>query len=216
MIKMVVFDLDGTILDTLEDLCDGVNYAISKYGYNKITLEECKSYIGHGIRNLIERSIAPSTLYLEETFQTFKKYYTANCNIKTKPYDGIIKLLNDLKNNNIKLGLISNKHIDPLKVLVDYHFNGIFDEIIGDGMNLKRKPDPESIIYILDKYKLNKDEIVYIGDSDADIKTVDNAGVKGLFVSYGFRDYQILSQLTNYPISKTVDELYININKMVK
>ena len=192
MIRAVVFDLDGTLLNTLEDLMDSCNYAIGKYGYNKITLEETRSFIGNGIKKLIERSLKGDLRYLEECFEAFKEYYYDHCNIHTKSYEGIDSLIDYLISKEIKIGVVSNKRYDTLNLLVHSHFKDKFKHIIGDGEGLKRKPDPETIVEMAKRLDVNINELCYIGDSNVDVETVINTGCRGLFVDYGFRSKEDL------------------------
>ncbi len=192
MIKAVVFDLDGTLLNTLEDLMDSCNYAIAKYGYKKITLAETKAFIGNGIKKLIERSLKGDLTYLEECYEAFKEYYYVHCNIHTKKYPGIDELIDYLISNNIKIGVVSNKRYDTLNLLVHAHFQDKFKEIIGDGEGLKRKPEPDTIIEMARRLEVDINELAYVGDSNVDVETVKNSGSIGLFVDYGFRDRDVL------------------------
>ncbi len=215
MIKAVVFDLDGTILNTLEDLKNSVNYAITKYGYKEITLAQAKSYIGNGIRNLIERSIYPNTLYLEEAFLEFQQHYYRNCNNYTKPYDGIYDVIDYLKGNNIKLGVVSNKKYDMLNLLVKAHFNDSFIHIIGDGEGIKRKPEPDGLLEIARRLNINANEMCYIGDSDVDVKTCHKCECMGIFVDYGFRDKDVLLSAGAEIIASSPKELLEELKKVL-
>ena len=194
MIRAVVFDLDGTLLNTLEDLMCSCNYAIAKYGYKPITLEETRAFIGNGIKKLIERSLKGDLRYLEECFSAFKEYYYLNCNIHTKKYEGIDTLIDYLISRDIKIGVVSNKRYDTLNLLVHAHFNDKFKHIIGDGEGIKRKPEPDTIIEIAKRLNVTLDELCYVGDSNVDVETVKNTGCRGLFVDYGFRDKEVLEE----------------------
>ena len=176
MIKAVVFDLDGTLLNTIKDLQEAVNYSVSKYGYEKITYDQAKNYIGNGIRKLIERSLNGNLDKINEVFEEFKEYYFNNCNNYTKPYDGILEVINYLKNNNFKLAVVSNKNVHSLNFLVKEHFKDSFPIVIGDGEGIKRKPAPDALIECAKRLNVNVEEIVYIGDSDVDVITDKNTG----------------------------------------
>ena len=197
MLDAILFDLDGTILDTLEDLRDAVNYAISEFGFEKISKEDVRKNIGNGILMLIKRCVNFNLNNIDLMHQRFKDYYFKNCNVHTKPYPGIYELLDYIKENNIKMGVVTNKVYFAAKELIDSHFNGYFDIVLGDQMNLglDRKPNPNIIYYAMDKLNINdNNKVLYIGDSDVDIETVKNANILGAFVSYGYRDKELLKE----------------------
>ncbi len=200
MIDAILFDLDGTILDTLEDLRDACNYAITKYGFNEVTKEDVRKNIGNGILMLIKRCVNFNLDNIDLMHQRFKEYYSKNCNVHTKPYNDIYILLDYIKSKKIKMGVVTNKAYYAAKELIDSHFDGYFDLVLGDQMNigLERKPNPNIIYYAMDKLNVNdKNKVLYIGDSDVDIDTVNNANILGAFVSYGYRDRELLLEKTN-------------------
>lgn len=195
MLDAILFDLDGTILDTLEDLRDACNYAICEFGFPRVEKEDVRKNIGNGILMLLKRSVNFKLDNIDEIHNRFKEYYFKNCNVNTKPYPNIYKLLDYAKENKIKLGVVTNKVYFAAKELIDYHFNGYFDLVLGDQMNigLERKPNPNIIYYAMNQLKVcDKSKVLYIGDSDVDIETVNNANILGAFVSYGYRDKEIL------------------------
>ncbi len=201
MLDAILFDLDGTILDTLEDLRDACNYAIGEFGFQRVEKEDVRKKIGNGILMLIKRCINFNLDNIDEMHKRFKEYYSKNCNVHTKPYPKIYDLLNYIKDKGIKMGVVTNKAYYAAKELIDSHFEGYFDLVLGDQMNLglNRKPDPNIIYYAMDKLGVNdKNKVLYIGDSDVDIETVNNANIKGAFVSYGYRDKELLLQKTDY------------------
>ncbi len=200
MIDAILFDLDGTILDTLEDLRDACNYAITKYGFNEVTKEDVRKNIGNGILMLIKRCVNFNLDNIDLMHQRFKEYYSKNCNVHTKPYNDIYILLDYIKSKKIKMGVVTNKAYYAAKELIDSHFDGYFDLVLGDQMNigLERKPNPNIIYYAMDKLNVSdKNKVLYIGDSDVDIDTVNNANILGAFVSYGYRDRELLLEKTN-------------------
>ena len=209
--KAVVFDLDGTLLDTLEDLTFATNYAISHYGYPSITKEDTKKYIGNGIRNLILRSVGHDLTHIDEMFLKFKEYYSIHCLDFTKPYPGIYQTLDRLKEDGYRLGCVSNKAQYALDILIKKHFDGYFEVVIGDGV-YKRKPDPEAIYETSKRLNVRIEDLIYVGDSDVDVMTVNNAKCKGVFVSYGFRENEVL---VNLGAKNIVDSAY-NIYDKVK
>lgn len=211
--KLIIFDLDGTILDTILDLNMALNHVFTEYNLPKISVDDTRLNLGNGIRRLIIDSKGNDE-NIDILYKRFMEYYNENYNVYTKPYEGIIDLLYILKNKGYKLAVISNKNIVPLKKLVDYHFKDIFDIVLGDGMGFNRKPDPEIINYCINRMDSNIENTIYIGDSDIDIKTVDNSGVNGLFVSYGYRRKEILEKNGAKLIFDDVLDLKDYLNKL--
>lgn len=214
MIKAVVFDLDGTLLNTLEDLCNATNYALVKQGYKPISVDETRKNIGHGIKNLLIKSSNDSCNILS-MLSDFKIYYTKHCNDFTKPYDGILELLNRLKSDGFKLGCVSNKAKYALDILVENHFKGYFDCVLGDGEGYKRKPDSEIIVEASKRLGVKLDEFLYVGDSDVDVLTVLNSKCYGIFVSYGYRDINVLKDAGATLIVNSPLEIYELVNKEI-
>ena len=207
--KAIIFDLDGTLLNTLGDLNASTNYALEKYGYDSVTIEETRIFIGNGIKKLIERSLKKEVENFDDVFNTFKSHYKENCCNKTIPYDGVYDLLDYCKNNNIKIGVLSNKAQKPLEEVCNYYFKGYFDIIVGDRENLNKKPAIDGLVLVAKHYGINIEDILYIGDSEVDVKTVNNANCLGLFVSYGFRGRDVLDSCG---ATKIVDTPYEIIN----
>ncbi|MCR5113682.1 MAG: HAD-IA family hydrolase [Acholeplasmatales bacterium] len=210
MINAILFDLDGTLLNTLEDLMDAANFAITKFGYEKTDLQSVRKNIGNGILNLLKRTINFDDTHIDEIHNLFKLYYKDNCNNHTYPYDGIVDVLEYIKSKGIHMAVITNKAYFAAKTLIDSHFQGYFDMVLGDQMDLglKRKPDPSMIEYYLNKYNIDKENVIYIGDSNVDIETIRNAKINGAIVSYGFRDEEELLKLT--------DKTYKNTNELLE
>ena len=158
----IVFDLDGTLLDTLGDLRNSVNFALEKNGLPERSTEEIRSFVGNGIRLLIERSVPENTPVeiVDNCFIDFKEHYRENSAILTKPYDGILDLLNTLKAKNIKLSVVSNKADFAVKALVRKYFPGIFDFAYGEKEGIKRKPSPDSVFAVLSEMNSNITEAV--------------------------------------------------------
>lgn len=193
----VVFDLDGTLLDTIDDLTDSVNFALSEEGFALHTVSEVKSFVGNGIAKLIDRSVPEGTSEEKKsrTLESFKRHYAADCENKTKPYDGILKLLDDLRDAGFKIAVVSNKIDSAVSVLCKKYFGDRIDFCVGDREGLARKPAPDAVFEALKKLSSAPERAVYVGDSDVDIKTAENAGMDCISVSWGFRprDFLLLS-----------------------
>lgn len=194
MYKLAVFDMDGTILDTLEDLKDSVNYALSECGYPQRTYDEVRRFVGNGIRKLIERAVPEgvSVSDIDRVHEVFTGYYKVHCADKTKAYDGIKPLLEQLRANGIKTAVVSNKADYGVQELCKEYFDGLFDYAVGEREGIRRKPAPDSVNEALRVLETDKSEAVYIGDSDVDYETAVNAGLPCISVLWGFRDEEFL------------------------
>ena len=190
----VIFDLDGTLLYTLEDLTDCVNHTMDVFGYPERTIREIRQFVGNGIGKLIRRSIPEyvSDSQCEIVLAEFKEYYTDNCQRKTRAYDGILDLIEKLKAKGIKLAIVSNKNDKAVKELNDKYFNGYIDVAIGDRNGKLRKPAPDSVYEALEQLGSDVSHAIYVGDSDVDIETANNAGMMNVLVTWGFRDKELL------------------------
>lgn len=196
MYKLAVFDMDGTILDTLEDLMDSVNFALSECGYPTRTYDEVRRFVGNGIRKLIERAV-PEGLTVEEidrVHEVFTGYYKVHCADKTKAYDGIKPLLEKLRANGVKTAVVSNKADYGVQELCKEYFDGLFDYAVGEREGIRRKPAPDSVNEALKVLNMDKSEAVYIGDSDVDFETAKNAELPCISVLWGFRDEEFLRE----------------------
>ena len=207
--KYVLFDLDGTILDTLDDLADATNAALRECGYPERTRDEVRMFVGNGIRKLIERAVPNGTSEedIVRTHEAFTAYYSVHCKDKTKPYDGILDLVRTLKQNGIASAVISNKADYAVKALCDEYFEGLFELSVGEREGIRKKPAPDSVFEAMRVMGAKKDETVYIGDSDVDVMTAKNAGIDCIGVSYGFRGREFLQQHGAKVIADTVSEL---------
>lgn len=209
--KLAIFDLDGTLLNTIRDLADSVNYALEKNGFPKRTLEEVTKFVGNGIRKLIVRAVPKGTdeHMTDVVFEDFKEYYGKHCADKTEKYPGIDYVLDSLHKERCRTAVISNKADYAVKILCDDFFPGKFDAVYGEreSMGIKKKPDPQAVLAVLDEFKTDRKDAVYIGDSEVDIATAKNAGVDGIIVSWGFREKEILIQNGAECIVDTSQEL---------
>ncbi len=194
--ELIIFDLDGTILDTLEDLTDSMNHALEKYGYPSRTIEEIRSFVGNGLMMLVRRAIAPETdeTMIQTVFAELKAYYKEHCADKTKPYDGVVELLERLKKEGCRLAVVSNKADYAVQILREQYFPGIFHMTVGERENVRKKPAPDSVQAVLRELQTDKEKAVYVGDSEVDIETAENAGMQAVLVSWGFRDADFLQE----------------------
>lgn len=188
-IDTVVFDLDGTLLNTLEDLADSVNYAMKQYGLPEHTLEEVRAYVGNGVAKLIERSISQGIehpLY-EQILNTFKKHYALHCEDKTCPYEGIIDLLEQLREHNFRMAIVSNKFDGAVKKLNEKYFKQYISVAIGESAMIQRKPAPDTVYQALAELSADASRAVYVGDSEVDRQTAANVPMTCVSVTWGFR-----------------------------
>ena len=192
----IIFDLDGTLLNTLEDLHAFFNKAITEYGYPRRTLDEIKSFVGNGIKKAIERAL-PSNIEeseLNKIVNYFRSYYEEHMLELTKPYDGIIGMLEELKANNYKLAVVSNKYDAAVKELCKNYFGKYIDIAIGESEEVRKKPEIDGVMKAIKELNSSIDNSIYIGDSDVDIKTAKNVGIPCISVLWGFRDKDFLIQ----------------------
>ena len=194
--KIAIFDLDGTILNTIEDLADSLNYALAKNGFKERTVAETQSFVGNGLLMLVKRAIKPETSEEEaqKVLADLKAYYKIHCADKTKPYEGIPELLKDLKTADYLLAVVSNKADYAVQILCEQYFPGMFDLAVGERENVRRKPAPDSVNAVLAEFELKKADAVYIGDSDVDIETAENVGTDSILVAWGFRGADFLRE----------------------
>lgn len=184
----ILFDLDGTVLDTLEDLADAVNYVLRQFGYPERTIEEVRRFVGNGAGVLIQRSV-PEGADAEPVFAAFRRYYDAHCQEKTKPYDGILDILGRL-GEEYPIAVVSNKPDSAVKALCADYFPGVY--ALGESTDCPRKPAPDMVWKAMKA--IGVEHCVYVGDSEVDVATAKNAGVPCLSVLWGFRDQEELEQ----------------------
>lgn len=211
----VIFDLDGTLLNTLDDLCDSTNFALTEHGYPQRTLFEIRSFVGNGIGMLIARALpnGKDNEDYEKVFATFKDHYSKNCNNKTCLYDGIDELIRSLENNGYKLAVVSNKVDSAVKALCEKYFSDTIGVAIGETDKVRRKPAPDEVFEALTILGSQKTSTVYIGDSEVDIETASNAGIDCISVSWGFRDEDLLREAGASVIIDTPKRVFEYISK---
>lgn len=206
-----VFDLDGTILNTAEDLADAVNYGLKKNGLETYSTEEVLKMVGNGVKNLVLRAIGDKKELFDACFKDFKEYYSAHYAVKTYAYNGVKEALLSLKNSGFTLGVLSNKYDAAVKDLAEIYYGDIFDFVSGEKEGTPRKPDPTSLNDMIRLCGAEKKHTVYIGDSDVDVKTADNAGVKCVSVTWGFRSKNFIKENGGYDFADTPEEMAAKI-----
>ncbi len=190
----VIFDLDGTLLNTLDDLRDSLNDILTQKGYEPRSIEDVKRFVGNGVRNLVRLSVPEHcsddevTLILEE----FKENYKHNMQNKTRPYNGIMELLLDLYRFNYKLAIVSNKYDSAVKELSRTYFGDLIPVAIGETAEIKRKPAPDSIFTAIKELGSDLSSTILVGDSETDVQTAKNAGIPCIGVTWGFRCREVL------------------------
>lgn len=191
-----IFDLDGTLLSTLNDLATSTNYALRWAGMPERTIEEIRMFVGNGVKLLMERSIpnGSNNPKFEETYAKFREHYMEHNLDTTCPYEGIPELLRELKRHGKKLAIVSNKFYAATQDLAKHFFPDTIEVAIGECETIRKKPAPDTVIEALRQLGVSKDGAVYIGDSDVDIMTAKNCGLPCISVLWGFRDKDFLIQ----------------------
>lgn len=192
-VKAIVFDLDGTLLDTLDDLWLSVNYTMDKFGFPHRGRREVRGFLGGGVRVLVEKSLPEDKKDMtDECLSVFKAYYDVHKDDNTRPYDGVIDMLKAVRAAGLKSAIVSNKYDAAVQQLKNVTFNGLVDFAVGEGNGIKTKPAPDGVLLALKNLGVSKDEAVYVGDSEVDLKTAENSGLKCVAVTWGFRDRDFL------------------------
>lgn len=202
--ETVIWDLDGTLLDTLADLTASTNAALAAFGYPPRTLAQIRQVVGNGAANQIRKSLPEGAADFDAVLAFYKAHYQAHCNEATRPYPGILEALDTLKARGIKMAVVSNKPDAATKALCRCHFGDRLDAAVGECAGVRRKPAPDSVLRALE---LLGGPAVYIGDSEVDIATADNAGLDCICVGWGFRSAEALLDAGAAVIAPDVDSL---------
>lgn len=196
MNKGAIFDLDGTLLYTLEDLKDSVNFALNKFNYPERTLDEIRVFVGNGVRLLMERALPQGAANpdFERCLECFKEHYAQNMYNKTKPFDGIEKMLVALKARNYRIAVVSNKFDAAVKELCKTYFGQKVELAIGESESegIRKKPYPDSVLKAMKLLDCDFNKTFYIGDSEVDIETAKNSGLQCISVTWGYKDEKYL------------------------
>lgn len=207
--KAVLFDMDGTLLDTLEDLCDSTNHALAQMGYPLRGIEEIRRFIGNGAEKQIRRAVPEGTSEgkIMETLAAFRAYYQDHCQIKTKVYDGLLDVLSELKEKGVKMAVVSNKPDAAVKKLSREYFGDRLDYAIGPSDGVRCKPYPDMAEEALKALGIAKKDAVFVGDSEVDVQTGLNAGLDVIAVSWGFRSREVVIEAGAKMIADDASEL---------
>lgn len=189
MKKAILFDLDGTLLDTIDDLATALNYALEKHGFPTHKREAVLGFVGNGVANLVARGMGNSQEHplFSSVFEDFRTYYARHNTDLTRPYEGIVALLSSLRERGIRMAVVSNKYDAAVKALSERFFGDLIPLAIGESPTVKRKPAPDALFYALDALGVSPEEAYYVGDSEVDVETARRAGVDCLSVLWGFR-----------------------------
>ena len=210
--KACIFDLDGTLTNTLESMTYSVNLTLKEMGLSQITKDQCRMFVGNGARVLIEESLKvsgdPKASRIEEGMKIYGRIFDQNCTYHVTPYEGIPEMLKALKDRGIHLAVLSNKpDRQTVKVVKEIFGDNIFDYAQGQKDGIRRKPAPDGVWYLMEQMQVSKEECLYIGDSEVDAATGKNAGLKTIGVLWGFRDRKTLETAGADPLIERPEEL---------
>lgn len=194
--KTVIFDLDGTLLNTLDDLVDSINYVLKQMSFPTRSTAEIRSFVGNGVGALV-KAVLPEDISEEQTLkftETFKMRYKEHLQDKTRPYDGILELLEELKAQGARMAVVSNKYDSAVKMLCKEYFDEWIAEAVGESKTVRRKPSPDGVLSAMKALGGQQDTTIYVGDSEVDVQTAQNAGIRCVAVTWGFRDKEVLVQ----------------------
>ena len=205
----VIFDLDGTLLNTLEDLADAVNAVMRANAYPERTLDEVRRFVGNGIRRLMEQAVPEGVCgeIFERVFEEFRTYYTEHCQIKTRAYDGVMELLEALKEKGYAMAIVSNKNHAAVCELNDIYFKKDISVAIGQKDGIRKKPAPDTVFQALKELSVSGERAVYVGDSEVDFMTAENSCMDCVLVSWGFRTKEELADCTPKAMIDRPEEL---------
>lgn len=215
-IDTIIFDMDGTVLNTLEDLTVSVNYVLSEFDMPEHSEEEYRQFFGNGIKYALKCAVPEGTPedVIEEMLPIFREHYNEHCLDRTKPYDGITDLMSRLKANGYKMAIVSNKIDSAVKELNDRFFAEYVDVAIGEKPGISRKPAPDTVFAALDELGSKKENAVYIGDSEVDHQTALNSDLPCISVLWGFRDKDFLISKGASVFAETPEEVYGILNSV--
>ena len=208
--RAVIFDLDGTILDTVWDITDNINLMLKDFGYAEVTVKEVRKFVGSGARKLVKDcvKIPLSEEQLDERLKVYNGYYTASVSPKTKVFDGIKETVVALKKRGYKLAILTNKPQETTDTVYREHMSDFgFDEVVGQSGSVKCKPDKAATMRILDKFGVAPENAYFVGDGETDTITAQNSGTQGIAVLWGYRDREDLEKVGATVFAKTPEDL---------
>ena len=205
----VIFDLDGTLLNTLEDLADAVNAVMRAHAYPERTLDEVRRFVGNGIRRLMEQAVPEDVEgdLFEQVFEEFRSYYTEHCQIKTRAYEGVMELLKMLAERDYVMAIVSNKNHAAVCELNEIYFKEFISVAIGQKDGIRKKPAPDTVWQALKELGKESSSAIYVGDSEVDFMTAENSGMDCVLVTWGFRTEEELVDCTPKAWIQSPEEL---------
>ena len=209
--RYAIFDLDGTLLDTLDDLTDSMNYMLGKHNFPLRTRNEVRNFVGNGVRKLVERAIPTEYKaddeFIDKFYNDFSLYYNSHSDVKTSPYPGTLDMLDKLLENGFDIAIVSNKIDSAVKSLSAKFFGGRIRSAIGEKPSIRHKPEPDMVFMAMEEMGADKENSIYIGDSEVDIQTAKNAGIPCISVLWGFKDMNFLEDSGATTIVESMEEL---------
>ena len=207
--KAVLFDMDGTVLDTLGDLAAAVNHTLREFSMPERSIAEVAAALGNGAAYLIAHTVPAGTPkeLTDKVLAAYARYYDAHCDILTGPYDGIVPLMQKLRERGVKLAVISNKQDTAVKPLAEKYFPGLLEIAVGESAEVRRKPNPDAVLAALCHIGVEREDAIYVGDTEVDLQTARNAGMECASVDWGFRTREQLVEIGAEHIFDTVQEL---------
>ena len=213
--RYAIFDLDGTLLDTLDDLTDSMNYMLGKHNFPLRTRNEVRNFVGNGVRKLVERAIPTEYKaddeFIDKFYNDFSLYYNSHSDVKTSPYPGTLDMLDKLLENGFDIAIVSNKIDSAVKSLSAKFFGGRIRSAIGEKPSIRHKPEPDMVFMAMEEMGANKMDSIYIGDSEVDIETARNAGIPCVSVLWGFKDRKFLEESGATMLVHSMEELTKNL-----
>ena len=207
--KAVLFDMDGTVLDTLGDLAAAVNHTLREFSMPERSIAEVAAALSTGAAYLIAHTVPAGTPkeLTDKVLAAYAPYYDAHCDILTGPYDGIVPLMEKLRDRGVKLAVISNKQDTAVKPLAEKYFPGLLEIAVGESTEVRRKPNPDAVLAALRHIGVEREDAIYVGDTEVDLQTARNAGMECASVDWGFRTREQLVEIGAEHIFDTVQEL---------